>query len=208
MSVFRLCKRRAPLRAPLSEFQLSRTSIGKPRWYVKNDPIPLHSCGGPMIHPSGFSCHRRLVIKAHSLGDNEHAGSTGTRTRSGKPVRGTGVTWRSAVRTAFLCLLSEGRRSGGIHGSGAHPLCPGRGSVSLRCGHGRPVLGPPRCASGWDVLTAELDQPGATPSQAAHDRTAAIARGGRCATGQGRAGAAQRSWGHRAECSCATRSRP
>jgi hypothetical protein len=29
-----------------------------------------------------------------------------------------------------------------------------------------------------DVLTAELDQPGAKPSQAAHDRTAAIARGG------------------------------
>ena len=53
-----------------------------------------------------------------SLGDNEHAGSTGTRTRSGKPVRGTGVSWRSAVRTAFLCLLSEGRRSGGIHSSG------------------------------------------------------------------------------------------
>ncbi len=28
-----------------------------------------------------------------------------------------------------------------------------------------------------DVLTAELDQPGATPSQAAQERTAAIARG-------------------------------
>jgi len=28
-----------------------------------------------------------------------------------------------------------------------------------------------------DVLTLELDQPGATPSQAAHDRTVAIARG-------------------------------
>jgi hypothetical protein len=106
---------------------------------------------------------------------------------------------------------SGGRRRRSLHNCSAiraHPLCPGRGSVSLRCGHGRPVLGPTRCASGWDVLTAELDQPGATPSQAAHDRTAAIARGGRCATGEGRAGAAQRSWGHRAECSCATRSRP
>jgi hypothetical protein len=44
-----------------------------------------------------------------------------------------------------------------------------------------------------DVLTAELDQPGATPSQAAHDRTAAIAGGGRCATGV--LARLQRSWG-------------
>ena len=44
------------------------------------------------------------------------------------------------------------------------------------------------------VLTAEPDQPGATPNQAAYDRTAAIAWGKRCATGEGRAGAAQDAW--------------